>query len=276
LPLYVYPDTGSSGTSVWRTACDTMDPSGGQSRIIMNFGLGVGGVGGGPEGASYPNPEVAGLDAITYCHARGIKIIGYVDTDFGARIKADVETDISDWYRLYPAIDGIFFDLVNNQAEEVSNPTDNELISAYYHDLWSYVQHTAPSSAQAGVVGNPGNVDEESTWLLGSPSSSTRGVNELVVFEGTGTCYREWFSHTLTGTCATVYGTAGEPSWVPVWPNPNDIATLIYGETEDNIPTDCSDTKVENSGLVMVSDGDGTWTTFPSASFWATFLTYCN
>lgn len=45
--------------------------------------------------------------------SKGIRSIGYVDTNYQARPIADVMNDIDLWYSLYPGIQGIFFDRVS-------------------------------------------------------------------------------------------------------------------------------------------------------------------
>jgi hypothetical protein len=47
---------------------------------------------------------------ITAAQAKGIKVVGYVHTTYGARSQSDVLADIAAWYSFYPNIDGVFFD----------------------------------------------------------------------------------------------------------------------------------------------------------------------
>ncbi len=74
--------------------------------------------------------------------AAGIKVIGYVPTTYGARNPADVQADIKRWRTLYPAVTGIFFDDMQNQAGAES----------YYKNATAY----AKSHGFDLTMGNPG------------------------------------------------------------------------------------------------------------------------
>jgi hypothetical protein len=48
--------------------------------------------------------------------AAGVKVIGYVFTDYARRPAAEVEADVRSWRQLYPAVTGVFFDEQANRA----------------------------------------------------------------------------------------------------------------------------------------------------------------
>jgi hypothetical protein len=92
--------------------------------------------------------------------ARGkVVLIGYVNTDYARRPRADVEQDIARWVRLYPRIKGIFFDLQPSSAEHVG----------YYQALRRFVRARIP---RALVATNPGT--------LSAPEYVARAATDLV------------------------------------------------------------------------------------------------
>ena len=92
--------------------------------------------------------------------AAGIKVVGYVATDYGSVSISSVESqveDFKDWYN----VNGIMFDEMNNTVADQS----------YYTTLNSYVHSSMPGSL---TVGNPGTQVPDS--LIGT-------FNMLIVFE---------------------------------------------------------------------------------------------
>ena len=80
---------------------------------------------------------------IARLNAAGIKVIGYVSTDYTRRSAATVKADIDRWRAFYPGqLGGIFFDEQSNQAGDV----------AHYRDLSQY----AKAQGLSFTVGNPG------------------------------------------------------------------------------------------------------------------------
>lgn len=79
---------------------------------------------------------------ITKLVSAGVKVIGYVSTQYGERPAATVQGWIDNWRSWYPAVTGIFFDEMANSAGYES----------YYKTLNSY----AKSRGGDFTVGNPG------------------------------------------------------------------------------------------------------------------------
>ncbi len=77
-----------------------------------------------------------------------IRLIGYVSTSYAKRTIADVQADVDGWLKLYPGIQGIFFDEQTSAAEHVP----------YYAALYKYVREEKKLSL---VVTNPGTVCDE-------------------------------------------------------------------------------------------------------------------
>jgi hypothetical protein len=128
VPLYTSP-----GDSSWNTviAAKTAHPKVGVVAIV-NPSNGPGG--------SVSSAYATGIARLT---AAGIKVIGYVSTDYTRNSAATVKADIDRWKSFYPGqLGGIFFDEQSNQAGDVP----------YYRDLSQY----AKAQGLSFTVGNPG------------------------------------------------------------------------------------------------------------------------
>ena len=91
-------------------------------------------------GSAVSSAYASGIAQLT---AAGIRVIGYVSTDYTRNSAATVKADIDRWRTFYPGqLTGIFFDEQSNQAGDV----------AYYRDLSQY----AKAQGLAFTVGNPG------------------------------------------------------------------------------------------------------------------------
>jgi hypothetical protein len=75
--------------------------------------------------------------------AKGMKVIGYVNTEYARRPRTAVLNDIDRWVELYPAIQGFFFDQQSPQAQHVD----------FYIKLNEYARHKVKDAL---VVENPG------------------------------------------------------------------------------------------------------------------------
>jgi len=107
---------------------------------------------------SYPNQDY--LRGITNFKSAGIITLGYVSTNYAARDNHNVITDINNWKKYYPNVDGIFFD-------EMANKSGKE---RYYANLTSY----AKSQGFIFTVGNPG---------IDTLPSYVGTVDNLVIYE---------------------------------------------------------------------------------------------
>ena len=93
---------------------------------------------GGPGSFRDPN-YVTGIDSL---RGAGIKVLGYVATDYASAPLSWVESQVSTWHSLYP-IDGIFFDMMSNLAGTAS----------YYSTLTRYTHSLIPGSTTLGNAG---------------------------------------------------------------------------------------------------------------------------
>jgi hypothetical protein len=73
----------------------------------------------------------------------GVRLIGYVSTDYGKRKTADVNLEVDRWTTLYPMIEGIFFDEQSSDRQQ----------AAYYMALSTHARAKVPN---AFIVSNPG------------------------------------------------------------------------------------------------------------------------
>ena len=163
IPAYFNPGN-EPGTAAWPAMCEKSAPS--NSTIVVN-----------PDNGPYTKAYFEGVGfakAIEKCQEQGYKVIGYVHTDSAketekepvALTEAAIKTDIAQWYKIYPAINGIFFDQYSNEAGSES----------FYAALREKVQ-TEGGGSNDFVVANPG-VPASSGWQL-------KVANLVVVSEST-------------------------------------------------------------------------------------------
>ena len=134
LPAYFYPSSDPS-LSFW----DEMTAAAGQVGItaIMNPNSGPG---------SSVNSDYT--TAVNAFRAAGGKVVGYVYTDYGARLPAEVLSEVASYASFYN-IDGIFLDEMSILSVDL----------AYYQSLYSSIKSTNPGYR---VFGNPGTNTLES------------------------------------------------------------------------------------------------------------------
>jgi hypothetical protein len=92
----------------------------------------------GPGGA----PLQGYVDGIARLAVSGVRVAGYVFTDYTKRTVADAKADIALWKTFYSQVKGIFFDEQSNSASHVE----------YYRELAQY----AKSMGFGYTIGNPG------------------------------------------------------------------------------------------------------------------------
>jgi hypothetical protein len=98
-------------------------------------------------GAAASADYTAGIARLT---AAGVKVIGYVHTQWGARPEAELQTEMGQWQSWYPGVSGIFFD-------EMANAAGHE---SYYSGLTAY----AKGRGLGFTIGNPG-ADSSPTYV---------------------------------------------------------------------------------------------------------------
>lgn len=257
IPLYIYPNWWVTGNS-WDYACANATSAGTGSTMIANPNSGP---------SASRNTDYAQI--IADCHHYGQNVVGYVDTNYGARTEAAVKAEIDAWYSQYGGsntgvldrfsdgaaldshVDGIFLDRMANNSAGATNATDNKTAAVYYHDIYTYILAKDPNHVYDDVIGNPG-APATTSWQL---SGSTQAASEIMVFEGP---YNNGTSLDFQ------YYKGHVPAWITGWGAPYDIITLVYDTSTGNTATACTDLKAKNSGQSWVTqETDGNWTNDP-------------
>jgi hypothetical protein len=170
VPAYFYPTSGG----LWSTA-DANTPG---------VGIMVANVNNGP-GTSV-NSDYA--TAIAQAKAAGIKVFGYVYTNYGGQSVSTVESNIAAWNSLY-GVTNIFLDEASTSRSELS----------YYQTLSAYV-HAEASGAQTII--NFGTIPSQSEMTAG---------DIIITFEGD----------------YSTYGSTQFPSWTSGYA-PSRFYNIVY------------------------------------------------
>jgi hypothetical protein len=177
VPAYFYP--AGKGLQQWETLIAT----GLKTRIVAIVNP-----------ASGPGERIDDnyVSVLNRARKAGITLIGYVSTRYAARPREEAERDVERWVRLYPNVQGFFFD-------EQASGTDK---LDYYAALHAKARSTIPGAL---VVSNPGTACAEGYF-------SRPAADVVCVFEN----YQGF--NTLT-----------PPDWTRRYP-PGRFAALPYGE----------------------------------------------
>jgi hypothetical protein len=130
LPLYIYPNWYDRDKYIWKQVIVAAKKVPIVAIINPNNG---------PNNAP-PNPDYQ--QGIKDLHQAGVKILGYVPTNYGKRELESVTADI-EIYNKYFNVDGIFVDETANQRDKLK----------YYQQIYQY---TKARSARYQVIINPG------------------------------------------------------------------------------------------------------------------------
>ncbi len=130
VPAYIYPS--GAGRKQWQKLIEAAAKV--EVVAIANPSTGPG---------RERNPDYAGI--FTEAANQGVKLVGYVNTQYAGRSRAEVKQDIDAWVRYYPQIAGFFFDQQPREAE--------------YHHLDYYAELRRYAQAKLRdplVITNPG------------------------------------------------------------------------------------------------------------------------
>jgi hypothetical protein len=221
VPTYFFPTFDGAG-----------NPSGYWGQFfsaVPTAGLGVINPGSGP-GAS-PSTSYQNLMSKK---PNGVKIIGYVYSDYGSRALSSVQADIDKYYLWYPTVDGIFVDEANNNSCTV------EL--NYYRSLYNYIKG---KSASATVVLNPGAATLE---------CYVNSSDILITFESDFASY--------SGSWSSGH------AWEANYPT-SRFWHLVHGTSSGNMATALNLSRQRRAGWVYVTDDVmiNPWDTL--ASYWS-------
>jgi hypothetical protein len=177
------------------------------------------------------------LDRTEAAQAAGIKVLGYVDTNYAARASSDVESEIDQYFSWYE-VDGIYLDRTSSSCFDAS----------YYGSLRAYVQSTYIDPSLL-VVQDPGNNVPECY----APTASI-----LVTFQGS---YADYLSYT-------------PDSWTANYPA-DQFWHLVYDASSIAQLTNAFALAAQRrAGYVFVTDDQlpNPWDALPGDTYWNTEL----
>ena len=173
------------------------------------------------------------VSATNTARAKGVRVIGYVYTSYGARASSAVKADIDTYYNWY-TLDGIFLDEVDTDC----------LNEPYYAALNTYIK------TKGGIgltVLNPGTFPDECYMAAG----------DIVC------TYEDNYANYIGLT---------SPAWVANY-SARRFWHIIYNTTSGNVANALSLARARNAGYVYVTNDSGAnpYDTLPS--YWAAELT---
>jgi hypothetical protein len=133
IPLYIYPANIHTNESFNQVMMLKRDHPSVPFWVILNPGSGPG-----------KQPDANYVKAIDRLQGAGCLTLGYVSTEYGKRETKAIDADLTTWLKLYPKIQGVFFDEMMN--------TDSDSAVEHQRQLTT----TARSEGFWPVVCNPG------------------------------------------------------------------------------------------------------------------------
>lgn len=167
----------------------------------------------------------------------GIKVLGYVDTNYSNRPLSDVKSEIDSYASWYNISGGIFLDQVSSNIADIQ----------YYQDLVNYIRSTYNSDAFVAL--NPGTIPAKEYIDIG---------NTTVIFEGNYNTYKTWTP----------------PDWVFNY-SPYKFTHLVYDtSTSEEMINAIERAQTYNSHYVYVTDDilSNPWDALPS--YWSSELDF--
>jgi len=171
---------------------------------------------------------------------RGITVVGYVDTNYGARGLSAVEADVEKYFSWYH-VNGIFFDRASTDCALAVAPT------SYYATLNAYVK---ARGAAARTILNPGKQTNE-CFLA--------DADIVLTFEGSDTQYLNSYS---------------APAWVAKY-SPSHFWHVVYAASDAATMARAVQLSNERgAGYVYVTPDalPSPYDTLPTGRYWSTEL----
>jgi len=223
IPSYFYPDCYRNVQCLWNQL-DAGSPA---------VGLGIINPDSGPGQES--NPDYVRQRAAS--GVRGVTILGYVHTSYGARRQTDVMGDIDKYYAWY-SVDGIFLDEV---------PSADGSARSYYASLNQFIKS---KGGQAVTVLNPGTRTDECFM---------EASDIIVTFEDT---YARYLACALAG-------------WERHYPARRFWHIVHTTPSEAHMLEAVRLSKSRNAGWIYVTPATmpNPYDTLPSGSYWTSELT---
>jgi len=202
-------------------------------------------------------------------HAKGIKVICYVDSAFTNRPLWQVENDMSQYLLDGFTVDGFFVDDIAWGWSATSGDGSGLSHGTWYTNLYNFVHTTIPSwnnpkySTSPTEIINPGGIGDVSNWM--------NVCNLDVDFEGP--------YNTFTGVGGTVFHgyTSWSPSgtWVTSYPASRFINLVTNVSSTSTVDSIFSGATTKNAGFLYVTNvscdwqaGFNTYGTDPTSSIW--------
>ena len=228
-----------SATSPYWTLQSSGGPVGrGPVRIaVMNPDSGPG-IGGPVLDPGPPDPDY--VNTVNNTKAAGVRVLGYVSTDYGDRSLSAVTRDIDLYYKSYN-VDGVFLD-----EAEYRDCTDD----AYYQTLYNHIK---AKGAGQEVILNPGTQTEE---------CYADSADVIVNFEGTYDDYVNAYDNT-------------EPAWVHNYP-PWRFWHLVHSAPDEAAMREAVRLGKQRGAYYMYVTPDempNPWNILPSEPYWSEELT---
>jgi hypothetical protein len=228
MPLYIYPTQPDKGKNAWQPLADAAKKV--PTTAIINPGNGPNGE---PPNADYRR-------GITLLKKAGVKVIGYVSTQYGKRPEQLVKADI-DLYGSFQ-IDGIFLDETAGSTEQL----------AYYDRVQKYIKSRKNLGRRLLIV-NPGwHIDEGYIKLP---------IDTALTFEAdNGKNWREY-----------------KPRDYVKKYRPQRFALLLHDVKKDQLQLELNLARTRNYGYVYITDDSmvpdkNPWNSFPS--YWQAEVDY--
>ncbi len=214
VPAYFYP--GGEGMAEWERLLKAPNPE--QVVIIVNTASGPGEV---------ADPNF--IHVIDQAKEKGFLVIGYVSTSYAKRPLEKVKEDVDRWGRLYPGVQGIFFDEQASAAEHVD----------YYVALH---EHARKTRGLRLVVNNPGTTCAEE-YL------SRQAADVVCIVETT-----------------MEFSQFRPPAWVGDYPAARFAAVLAKVDDQARMKQDIQKTAEKHVGVCYLTDGGppNPWGRLPS------------
>jgi hypothetical protein len=162
----------------------------------------------------------------------GVKVIGYVHTQYGQRSLTDVLNDIDTYFDWYDQVGGIFVDEASNRCSRIS----------YYQTIYDHIKTLDPS---ATVVVNPGGLTQECYVSV---------ADILLNFEDVYSAYTTW-----------------KPmGWEQNYPA-NKFWHLIFSTSSRRMSNAVNLAKSRNAGWIYVTPDTlpNPWDTLPTDPYWS-------
>ncbi len=212
IPAYFYPGTlwSKATASAPRTSIIIMNPDSGPSMI---------------KDANYAS-------AVASAQAAGIKVLGYVYTNYGKRPALDVRNDIY-LYKSWYGVDGIFLDETSSDAALLS----------YYKSIATYIR-----AGKGGfVMLNPGVEPAEGYVKL---------ADTTIVFEDSYADYVQW----------------APPAWMYKYPAAKLTHLVYNAVDTVQMTNAINLSRSRNAGMIYITNDvfDNPWDTLPT--YWTSEL----